>query len=1017
MSRFGDFTLLEDLGRSAVADRYKAVHAVQGGPFFLKAFTRLDARFHSELKERGDRLIGKTHNNLAPHLGHGVVGAVPFVVSPWLEGIDLVELSASLKDRRVNLTLDHCLIILVELSRSVAALHELAPTATGSHLAHGDVSIGHVRLGPDGQVWLTGLSTPRGLEPGRLPEARFDLAGVGALLYDLVPLLRGGAARPPLPTPLDRVIRRALGIGPVGEHLGPAEFADRLTEVGEALKLNPDRQAFVDVVRRTIRAVEKKITETGGRALIGGRPADAIPELIPVNPGSRPSTSSGAAPAAPAMPTLEPLKPFKPLPELVPLATPPAVFPAPAPLSAAPRPTFPSAPPGAPAAAPRPATMPMLPVAAVAAAMQQSSTTPPAPLPELGIAGLGLRGLEPVAKPTPRSTLFTDADETPASATRPTTTPPAPAVLGPPPGASPFAAAPVAAAPRPAFGAAAAPLTSPFGTPPSPFPPPSPSPSPAGLPAGFGEIPVSAPRPAGAPPATFGGAFAPLASGASSSTNGPAAVPPAVPPAAFDEPKIVPAFAAPPLSTPPPIESPFLKGDTDPDAARPVRIEAQKALPSVQALLKAGVVNAAQVEEAAIEQAQRGGRTLEILVSHGCLTDDDVALTLARSASRPMIAARDVVVADVGLLRRIPQTYALARRLLPLSVVNGTLLVAVADPFETKVIEEVKGLLHATDVDVRVAARKVLTEATLAVFGKLHGIDVAASGPRVLLCIQDEQKAQKLGDRLAQEGMQVEHVVDGHVAKPILSSRPPQAVICSHDLPGLDGRALLLHVRDQQSTLELPFFVLGPRSDDDLIARVLDLGADDFFAEPLRLDVVLAKLRRAIDKGKRHETVQPPKPPAPPPPPKKPAVAAGPPATPLGLGGDFAFDDLPDLPPEFEAGQPAEPTAMPTGVMGTLRQMALPEIVQSLEMGRKTASVDIVPADGEKGMIGFEGGSVRYCECGELLGEQAFFALMRHKEGYFRIHYGDAPPSMNIDAPTTFLLLEAMRLMDEEGIS
>jgi hypothetical protein len=109
------------------------------------------------------------------------------------------------------------------------------------------------------------------------------------------------------------------------------------------------------------------------------------------------------------------------------------------------------------------------------------------------------------------------------------------------------------------------------------------------------------------------------------------------------------------------------------------------------------------------------------------------------------------------------------------------------------------------------------------------------------------------------------------------------------------------------------------------------------------------------------------------------------------------------------------PIAMPTGVMGTLRQMSLPEIVQSLEMGRKTATVDVVPQEGEKGAIGFEGGAVRFAQCGELLGDAAFFALMRHKEGFFRIHYGDAPKSLNIDAPTTYLLLEAMRLMDEEG--
>jgi hypothetical protein len=126
-----------------------------------------------------------------------------------------------------------------------------------------------------------------------------------------------------------------------------------------------------------------------------------------------------------------------------------------------------------------------------------------------------------------------------------------------------------------------------------------------------------------------------------------------------------------------------------------------------------------------------------------------------------------------------------------------------------------------------------------------------------------------------------------------------------------------------------------------------------------------------------------------------------------------SLDDLPELPPDLAADVEVDVPAMPTGVMGTLRQMAVPEIVQSLEMGRKTARVDLVPADGEKGMIAFELGTIRYAECGELRGDEAFYQLARHKEGFFRIHYGDKPPSVNIDVPTTWLLLEAMRRMDE----
>jgi hypothetical protein len=52
MSRFGDFMLLEELGRSASSDRYKAMHATQGGPFLLKVYRRLDPSLRGAWRTR-----------------------------------------------------------------------------------------------------------------------------------------------------------------------------------------------------------------------------------------------------------------------------------------------------------------------------------------------------------------------------------------------------------------------------------------------------------------------------------------------------------------------------------------------------------------------------------------------------------------------------------------------------------------------------------------------------------------------------------------------------------------------------------------------------------------------------------------------------------------------------------------------------------------------------------------------------------------------------------------------------
>jgi hypothetical protein len=1021
MSRFGDFTLLEDLGRSATSDRYKATHATQGGPFFLKVHRRLDRRWRTGWKERADRLIGRSHVAVAGHLGHGIVDDTPFSVSPWLEGLDLPALVASMTDRRVHLAWEHCFVLLADLAQAVGAIHGWAPSPSGPLLVHGDVSRAHVRVGPDGQVWLTGLATPRTEAAGAF-EARLDLAGVGALLYDLVPLLRGGSARPPLPTLLDRVIRRSLAIGPAHEHLTPTEFVERLADVADGLKVKPDRAGLADAVRRTIRAVGKKAVSQPPR---GRAPADAIPELVPVGSGGLSSLDD--------LPELQPLSPRTPSLTRTPVST-------------APSPASPPSPPPAPlpsflASLAVPAAAPVAPALSSSSSSPSppSSVAPVAPVARAGAAaddGLFLTGsagrlgvrppATPAGSPAPSSIPpgaaawagLASPSPPPASPPPSSSRPASPPLSSASPGAAPWSA--LASSPVPSSASSSPPSPSPSPVPSSPALATSPVPSSTAMPASPGPATVAT------PPSSSSPLSPPPPSVLAATRAGGGAGTPAVPEllAGLDavlqraKPRVQllsdgdePLGASPPAAAPSSSaagrHAPFDHGEPararpDADSTRTIRIAQQRALPSVQALLAAGAVSAAQVDAAVAEQAVRGGRVLEILVGAGALTDDVLAATLARAAGRPLLADADLhAPVDAALLRRMPRTYALARRLLPLRLADGALLLAIADPFDAKVIDEVRTLLHAAGVDVRVAPRAALTRATLAAFGAGEVV----AGPRVLLCTQDDAKAQQLGARLAQEGMQVEHVVEGATARQILSMNPPHAVLCAHDLPEVDGRALLLFARGQDRLVELPFYVLGPRGDDDLAARMLELGADDFFADPLRGDVIVAKLRRAV--GKRVESAAP----APPPPPRTEKKAA-----PAPVGDEFAFEDLPDLPPELDGGAADDDVpAMPTGVMGTLRQMSLPEIVQSLEMGRKTASVDIVPQDGEKGRIAFSTGAIQFAECGALAGDQAFYALMRHREGFFRIHYGDAPPSVNIHAPTTFLLLEAMRLMDEEG--
>lgn len=102
-------------------------------------------------------------------------------------------------------------------------------------------------------------------------------------------------------------------------------------------------------------------------------------------------------------------------------------------------------------------------------------------------------------------------------------------------------------------------------------------------------------------------------------------------------------------------------------------------------------------------------------------------------------------------------------------------------------------------------------------------------------------------------------------------------------------------------------------------------------------------------------------------------------------------------------------------VQGRLEQLRLVEIVQMMEFGKKSAWVEVEPDSGGAGELGFKGGMCTWALYGELGSDEGFCSLCEVKEGKFRIYYGSEPGLDNIESPTQFLLLEALRRIDEDG--
>jgi hypothetical protein len=108
--------------------------------------------------------------------------------------------------------------------------------------------------------------------------------------------------------------------------------------------------------------------------------------------------------------------------------------------------------------------------------------------------------------------------------------------------------------------------------------------------------------------------------------------------------------------------------------------------------------------------------------------------------------------------------------------------------------------------------------------------------------------------------------------------------------------------------------------------------------------------------------------------------------------------------------------AAPCGISGELDNLPVPEIVQILCLGEKTASVRITSAD-RTGALWFEKGALVHAECGPTEGDRAFAELAAWQKGTFVIRHGEDAPRASIESDPMKLLLDHCRVVDETAAS
>jgi hypothetical protein len=100
------------------------------------------------------------------------------------------------------------------------------------------------------------------------------------------------------------------------------------------------------------------------------------------------------------------------------------------------------------------------------------------------------------------------------------------------------------------------------------------------------------------------------------------------------------------------------------------------------------------------------------------------------------------------------------------------------------------------------------------------------------------------------------------------------------------------------------------------------------------------------------------------------------------------------------------------GFAGDLGAFSLPDLIQTVVLGGKTARIALRPRK-RAGDLWFSEGKLVHAEAGPLSGDPAVYEMLSWTEGEFSVEYDATTDRRSIEQEATFLVLEGVRRLDE----
>jgi DNA-binding response OmpR family regulator len=191
---------------------------------------------------------------------------------------------------------------------------------------------------------------------------------------------------------------------------------------------------------------------------------------------------------------------------------------------------------------------------------------------------------------------------------------------------------------------------------------------------------------------------------------------------------------------------------------------------------------------------------------------------------------------------------------------------------------------------------------------------------------------------------------------------PPDLLIADYTMPGMDGRQLFEKLKSRTATARIAIILAASRADINEKLRSLEDRAEDFLEKPFYIKEAAARLKKVIDK--------------------------------------IALEKM------------AREAPGDGQLSGSLAQMNVVDLLQSLELAHKTCSLTLTRA-GERCQMFFSDGQISHAVSGDIKGDNAVYKVLSWPDGNFLIDFTKKGSEQTTTRSTQGLLMEGLRQLDE----